>query len=85
MNEIVCVCVRACMRVSVRACQYRRVPNSTLLRPSRREALLHCYDRHSLVRWHYCVSVCIGLLFLTYRPTVAVVYEWEKYLECRIL
>ena len=54
VHACVRACMRACVRVCVRACmcQYRCVPDSTLLPRSRREVLLYCYDRQS-----YCVTM----------------------------
>ena len=64
MTEIVCACVYACVRACVRACicQYRGVPDTTLL-------LYHDQDAKSsytVMIDSHIVLLCIQLLFLTY-------------------
>ena len=78
MTEIVYACVCGCVRGCVRACkcQYRCVPDSTLLPRSRREVLLYCYDRQS-----YCVTmytVCIQKLLDENTPIA-----YKKKYQCR--
>ena len=64
MTEIVCACVRACVRAGMCTCQYRFVPDSTLLQRSRHDVLLYYYDRQS-----YCVTM--------YAVTVSYVYNTQ--------